>query len=156
MAGAYETFASDAADPSRREETVQIHSADDALTYRPGACNIGPQEIAYRRRSGYVGLAITAVLAVALVLVDAAPWLRLLVFLPLAGALVSLEQARRHFCAGFALAGIRNFGTRDRGRGQAVEDAAARAIDRRAALILFGYCALVAAAITLLFVAIPI
>ena len=41
-------------------------------------------------------------------------------------ALVSLEQARRHFCAGFALAGIRNFGTRDRrarsggrGRGRA-------------------------------------
>ena len=153
MAAAYETFASGAADPIRCEETVQIHVADDPLTYRPGACNIGPQEIAYRRRSGYVGLAITAVLAVALVLLDTPPWLRLLVFLPLAGALVSLEQARRHFCAGFALAGIRNFGTRDRGRGQAIEDAAARAVDRRAALVLFGYCSLIAAAITLLFVA---
>ena len=142
--------------PIPREDTVQIRYADDQLTYRPGACNIGPQEIAYRRRAGYIGLGITAAIALGLVLLDAAPWTRLLVFPTLAGSLVSLEQARRHFCAGFAMAGIRNFGTRDRGRGQAIEDPAARAIDRRAALILFGYCSLIAAVITLLFIAAPV
>ena len=30
--------------------------------YRPGACNIGPAEIARRRRAGIVGLAAAAVL----------------------------------------------------------------------------------------------
>lgn len=135
---------------------MQIRYADDLLTYRPGACNIGPEEISYRRQSGVVALAITAVLAIALVATGVPSWLRLLVFLPLASALVSFEQARRHFCAGFAMAGIRNFGTREHGLGQSVEDAAARAIDRRAALIMFGYCALAAAIVTVLFVLAPI
>ena len=71
----------------------------------------------------------------------------------LAGAVVSLEQARRHFCAGFAMAGIRNFGARD--AMEHVTDSAARAADRRAALILFGYSSLIAAAITAAFVLLP-
>jgi hypothetical protein len=133
---------------------VQLRYADDPLTYRPGACNIGPEEIASRRRSGIIGLVISAALALGLVAVGAAPWLRVLVFLPLAGAFVSFEQARRHFCAGFAMAGIRNFGTRS--EVESVDDAAARATDRRAALVLFAYCALAAAVVTILFVLAPI
>jgi hypothetical protein len=133
---------------------VQILDADDGRTYRPGACNIGQDGIDRRRRFGVIGLAITAALVVALVVVDAAPALRLLIFPILAGSLVSLEEARRHFCAGLGSLGLVNFGSS--GDSQRVEDAAARAIDRRASLILFGYCAFAAAAVTLLFALAPI
>jgi hypothetical protein len=145
--------------PDRRgdafpEVTVQIEYADDASAYRPGACNIGPDEIARRRRIGLAGVATALVVAVGLLLIGAPPWLRLLVFPPLAGGIVSLEQARRHFCASFAMAGIRNFGPL--GGRDAVVDAAALAADRRAALLLFGYSSAIAGVITLAFVAIPV
>jgi hypothetical protein len=134
---------------------VQIEYRDvPGQTYRPGACNIGPEEIALRRRSGLLGIGIAIVLAVILVAVGAPSWLRIVVFPVLAGAIVSLEQARRHFCAGFAMAGIRNFGGRD--EREAVTDPAAHAADRRAALILFGYASAIAAVITLAFVLLPV
>jgi hypothetical protein len=133
---------------------VQILDADDGLTYRPGACNIGPDGIDRRRRFGMFGLAVTVALALVLVLIDAAPVVRLLIFPVLAGALVSLEEARRHFCAGLGSLGLMDFG--GDGDSRRIEDAAARAIDRRASLILFGYCALAAAVVTLLFVVAPI
>lgn len=127
---------------------------EPAGAYRPGACNIGPQEIARRRRSGVIGLGLSAVIAAGLVVAGAPPLLRVAVFPVLAGAIVSFEQARRHFCAGFALAGIRNFGARD--AIEHVTDEAALAADRRAALILFGYSSAIAAAITAVFVVLPI
>ena len=39
--------------------------------YRPGACNIGPREIAKRRAYGVAGIVATVVLGVALVAIDA-------------------------------------------------------------------------------------
>ena len=54
--------------------------------YVAGACNIGPAEIALRRRVGHVGLATTAVLAAALIRSDLPrPW-RLTLALPATGA----------------------------------------------------------------------
>ena len=96
--------------------------------YRPGACNIGPAEIARRRRSGIAGLAIAGVLAAALLVLDAPIVMRWLVALPLAGGAIGLLQVRFRFCAAFGLAGVRNFGTP--GTTQRVEDAAARRADR--------------------------
>jgi hypothetical protein len=134
---------------------VQIEYMDKAGgPYRPGACNIGPYEIARRRRFGLFELGLAAVIAIALVVVGAPPVARLVVFPFLAGAIVSLEQARRHFCAGFGMAGIRNFGARE--ELEHIADPAAKAADRRAALIMFGYSSLIAAAITTLFVVLPV
>jgi hypothetical protein len=134
---------------------VQIEYAEQGGgQYRPGACNIGPAEIARRRRAGLFELGLVAVIAIVLVVVGAPPLARLVVFPVLAGAIVSLEQARRHFCAGFAMAGIRNFGARE--DLEHVVDPAAKAADRRAALVMFGYSSLIAAAITALFVVLPI
>ena len=93
-------------------------------------------------------------IAVVLVVVGAPPVARLVVFPFLAGAIVSLEQGRRHFCAGFGMAGIRNFGARE--DLEHIADPAAKAADRRAALVMFGYSSLIAAAITALFVVLPI
>lgn len=127
---------------------------EPAGAYRPGACNIGPYEIARRRRSGLLGIGSAVVIAVGLIAVGAPPLLRVVVFPVLAGAIVGLEQARRHFCAGFGLAGIRNFGARK--DVEHVTDAAALAADRRAALVLFGYSSLIAATITAALVLLPV
>ena len=54
--------------------------------YVPGACNIGPAEIALRRRAGHVGLAVTAILAAALLRSDLPRAWRLTLALPAAGA----------------------------------------------------------------------
>jgi hypothetical protein len=102
--------------------------------YVPGACNIGPAEIARRRRSGWLGLGAAAVLAVVLVAVTAPPVLRLSLFVPFLVAAIGFVQARARFCVGFAGAGISNFG--ELGATVRVDDAAARATDRQRARIL--------------------
>lgn len=121
--------------------------------YRAGACNIGPAEIARRRRAGLTGIGIALVLGVVLVAIDAPIWIRAIVFLPLAGGLVSLEQARRRFCVGFAMAGLRNFGAL--GGESRVDDATDRAADRRAALVMVAYASAIAAVVTVAFVFLP-
>ncbi len=85
------------------ENHVQLRNLDDATdTYRPGACNIGPDEIARRRRAGMAGVGIGVAIAVGLVVVGAPAWTRIAILPPLAGGIISLEQARRRFCVGFA------------------------------------------------------
>ncbi len=103
--------------------------------YRPGTCNIGPAEIARRRRAGIVGLAAAVVLAAGLILFDAPPVARWLVALPLGVGAVGFLQARLHFCAAYGAAGIRNFGAL--GEAERVEDAAARRADRTKAVLIF-------------------
>ena len=133
---------------------MTIRYASEPTGYQPGVCNIGPEEIARRRRAGLTGIGIAIAIGLGLVALGAPPWARLLVFPFLAGGLVSLEQARRHFCVGFAMGGIRNFGPvgpRDR-----VTDAADRAADRRAALMMTAYMSALAAVMTIGFVLLPI
>jgi hypothetical protein len=96
--------------------------------YQPGTCNIGPAEIARRRRAGHVGLGAAIVLLAGLVAIDAPPPVRLLVALPAAAAASGYLQARFRFCAGFGSRGIYNFG--ELGQTLQVEDAEARRRDR--------------------------
>lgn len=60
------------------------------LTYAPGACNIGADEIARRRKAAVAGLVASIGLAVALIAFGSAPggFERLLVALPLTGAAI--------------------------------------------------------------------
>jgi hypothetical protein len=96
--------------------------------YIPGVCNIGAWEIRRRRAFAVAGFAAAAALFALLVLIGAPAWTRLLVFVPLAGGLISWLQARRRFCAGFAMQGVANFGDGDEGR-RSVQDEAARRAD---------------------------
>jgi hypothetical protein len=96
--------------------------------YVPGVCNIGAWEIRRRRRFAYLGFAAAAILFAILVAVDAPAWTRLFVFLPVASGMVSWLQARRRFCAGFAVARVSNFADGDEGR-RRVEDEAAHSSD---------------------------
>ncbi|MGD8486581.1 MAG: hypothetical protein PVH07_08095 [Chloroflexota bacterium] len=104
--------------------------------YRPGVCNIGPAEIRRRRQIGYLGLAAAVAVAAALLALDAPAWTRLIIALPVAGALSGFIQAQQRFCAGFAMSGLQNMG--ELGEQVRVEDAAARAADRRKAILIHG------------------
>jgi hypothetical protein len=121
--------------------------------YRPGACNIGAWEIRRRRRFAIVAFVIAAVLLAVIVAAGAPPAARLLVLLPLWGAAFSWLQARRRFCAGFAVAGIVNFADDEGGR-SAVTDPAARREDLRAVRRMTRDAFLIAAALTLVALAV--
>jgi hypothetical protein len=96
--------------------------------YRPGVCNIGPEEIARRRRGGHIGLIATVVALVVLGAIDAPPIARLLIAIPAVIAASGYLQARFKFCAGFGSRGILNFGPV--GETESVVDDAARRLDR--------------------------
>ncbi len=98
------------------------------VEYRPGVCNIGPVEIARRRRAGHVGLLVTVAAFAALVAIDAPPLARLILIVPAAAAASGYLQAWLKFCAGFGSRGIFNFGPL--GDTQQVVDEDARARDR--------------------------
>ncbi len=82
----------------------------DSGEYRAGVCNIGPAEIAQRRRFGHVLLLATVVILVALVVVHAPAWTRLVLVLTAAASASGYLQARFHFCANFGSRGVYNFG----------------------------------------------
>ena len=100
--------------------------------YQPGVCNIGPAEIARRRRAGHTGLIAAIGRFVALVAVGAADWTRIVVAIPAIGAASGYLQAHFKFCAGFGAAGVFNFG--ELGPTERVANDADRARDRMRAL----------------------
>ena len=110
-------------------------------SYEPGACNIGPAEVARRRRAGVAGIAAALMLAAGLFIVGAAPVTRIVVALPLSAGAVGLLQARFRFCVGFALAGLRNFGPL--GAAERITDRAAHRADlQRAVLVMLAALAI--------------
>jgi len=125
-----------------------------AATYRPGVCNIGPAEIRRRRRSGWVGLAIAVVfLGLALVLGWPAGW-RFLVAIPVFLGAHGFLQAAMHFCAGFAMRGVFNFG--ELGRQDSVVEAEYRRADQRKALQISGIAFAIAAVVAVAAFLIPL
>jgi hypothetical protein len=123
--------------------------------YVPGVCNIGPWEIRRRRAFGVVGFAVALVLFVALVAAGAPPIARVLVLLPAWGGAFSWLQARRRFCAGFAMAGISNFADGDTGR-RAVDDPAAHRADIATTLRMTRDSFLIALPVTIVAVLLPV
>jgi hypothetical protein len=101
----------------------------DVVFYHPGVCNIGPAEIARRRRSGHIALIISVALFVVLVAVGAPQWTRLALILTAGASASGYLQAWLHFCAGFGSTGVYNFGPL--GTVQQVDDSQARSRDRR-------------------------
>jgi hypothetical protein len=116
---------------ARDDRLSHAGSPADGWDYRPGACNIGPAEIARRRRAGHIGLGATLVLLTGLVVIDAPPAARLLVGLPAVAAASGYLQAHLRFCAGFGSQGVFNFG--EVGPTQQVDDPGARRLDRKRA-----------------------
>jgi hypothetical protein len=122
--------------------------------YQPGVCNIGPDEIAKRRRSGHFGLVATVVTFVVLVALGVPPIARFLVAVPAALAASGYLQAYFKFCVAFGSAGVFNFGAR--GSLQHIADKDARARDRQRVFQLSVAIAAIAASVGLLAVLVPL
>jgi len=106
--------------------------------YIPGECNIGNAEIAQRLRFGWIGVAVTVVLATIFFVTRIPATWRLVLFLPSAGGAVGLLQGYLHFCADFGMRGVFNFGP-DVGKTDSVEQAEFRRKDRRKAISIFAW-----------------
>jgi hypothetical protein len=110
--------------------------------YVPGVCNIGPAEIKRRRQGGWLGLGATILLWAAFWYFRVpAPW-RLLLFFPAAMSATGFLQAALHFCAGFGMRGVFNFGP-SVGKTETVEQAEFRRKDQRKAIQIFLYSVLI-------------
>jgi hypothetical protein len=122
--------------------------------YRPGVCNIGPAEIARRRRVGHIGVIATVALFAVLVALGMPPIMRLVLSLPAAVAASGYIQASLRFCAGFATAGVYDFG--DVGRRERVTDRAALAADRAKGLRIYFASAVIGVVVGIVAVLLPI
>ncbi len=123
--------------------------------YVAGACNIGPWEIRRRRAFAIVAFVAAAALFGVLLAIGAPSWARLLVLFPLWGGFFSWLQARRRFCAGYAISGNSNFGDGHVSM-QTVADTAAHKADLAAAGRLTRDSLLLALPFTVLLVLLPI
>ena len=123
----------------------------ESAGYEAGACNIGPAEIARRRRTGHVGLAITLVLLATFLWFDAPTWMRLIVFLPAAVGAAGYLQAHFRFCADYGWRGVFNVGERaGHDMTTSVADPEARRVDRRRAMLISAGSGVIGLAVTLL------
>ena len=118
----------------------------------PVRCNIGPAEVARRRRSAMGFSILAAVVAAALVAVDVSTPARLAIFPFAAAAAVTWLQVIHRFCVGFAALGLENFGALG---AQVKANEALRAADRRrlGQIVLEG--AAIGAAVTFAFLVLP-
>ncbi len=108
------------------------------IIYTPGVCNIGPAEIAMRKRAGWIGLAVTVLTWFALEHFGANPYWRLLLVLPASMAATGFLQAYLHFCAGFGMKGAFNFGP-EIGKTEMVGQEQFKAKDKKRAQQIFAY-----------------
>jgi hypothetical protein len=120
--------------------------SNDRAEYIPGVCNIGPAEIAKRRRSGWGGALATAAIWAVLAIIDAPPAVRLVTFFPAAMAAAGFLQAWMHFCAYFGFASLLNFGP-EAGKTDTVVEAEFRRKDRIKAWQILGYSVVIGLAV---------
>ena len=121
--------------------------------YIPGTCNIGKGEIRRRQLVAIFGLFLTVSSMIALISTDAARSAKFSIFLPAMVFSIGFVQSRKKFCLAYGLAGTFNFGKL--GQLSRVASAAERKADRTTALKILAQSALLALAITVLFVIAP-
>lgn len=130
------------------------NTATTTSAYVPGVCNINTAEIAYRRKSAYVLLAITIVIAAPLLLLDVPQWARLILFLPVFLTVICALQVRNKFCVGYGAAGKQN-AAEGSDSAQDVVEAAARKLDQQRTRTMKLQALAVATVVTALAVLIP-
>lgn len=118
------------------------------ITYVPGVCNIGPEEIRRRKAIGWTGLVAAIALLAILFAIHANPWWRAFVFLPAVVSAMGFLQARFGFCSAYGQKGVS--GMTGLGAVQPVTDAASLAKDRNTANRIVAYAAIVGIAVTAL------
>ncbi|MFM1789073.1 MAG: hypothetical protein RLZZ12_422 [Actinomycetota bacterium] len=123
-------------------------------SYIPGTCNLGKAEIRRRQVVALIGAGLTLVSFAGLFAADTANSARWSLFAPLMVFSVGFIQSRKKFCLAYGLMGTFNLGKLgDITKVQSAED---RKADRKTALAIFAQSALLALALTALFVLLPI
>jgi len=122
--------------------------------YIAGSCNIGKGEIRRRQTVALIGLFLIFFSASTILGTDQSRSVRLSIFLPAMIFAVGFIQARKKFCLAYGLAGTFNFGKL--GSISKVQSEEDKEADRKTAINIFVQSALLAAAITVLFFALPL
>lgn len=99
--------------------------------YESGVCNIGPAEIAQRRKIALLGFISAVIFGVLFILSGSTSPLRFAIFIPLFIGSIGFVQARKKFCLAYGFMGVYNFDIV--GRHEKVTEGSARALDRKVA-----------------------
>ena len=122
--------------------------------YVAGSCNIGKGEVRRRQTVALIGLFLIFFSASTILGTEQSRSIRLSIFLPAMIFAVGFIQARKKFCLAYGLAGTFNFGKL--GSITKVQSEQDKKADRKNAINIFVQSALLAAAITLVFFALPL
>ena len=122
--------------------------------YIAGGCNIGKGEVRRRQFVALIGIFLIATSATTLLATDQMRSARISIFLPAMIFSVGFIRSRKKFCLAYGLAGTFNFGKLGSiTKVQSLED---RKADRKTAISILAQAALLAAAITAVFFALPL
>ena len=123
-------------------------------SYIPGTCNLGKAEIRRRQIVAVIGLVLTLASFLGLVAADTVNSARWSLFAPLMVFSIGFIQSRKKFCLAYGLMGTFNLGKLgDISRVQSPED---RRADRKTATIILLQGVLLALALTVILVSIPL
>ena len=116
--------------------------------YIPGVCTIGPAEIRMRKRLGWWGFLVTIVLWILLVWFQVPAGWRFILLIPVFFSANGFLQGFMHFCAGFGMRGLFNFGP-EVGKTDTVSQAEFRVKDRAKSQQIFAYAMAIAIIVAL-------
>jgi hypothetical protein len=122
--------------------------------YIAGTCNIGKAEVRQRQVVALIGLFLSVSALVGFITTDAAPSIRLGIFLPLTVFAIGWVQSRKRFCLAYGFMGTFNFGRL--GKISRVADKAALAADRKTAITILVQSLALAAVLTLIIYLLPL
>ena len=122
--------------------------------YVAGSCNIGKAEVRQRQLLAIVGLFFSVSALAGFITTDAAPSIRLGIFLPFAVFSIGFVQSRKRFCLAYGFMGTFNFGRL--GKISRVADKAALAADRKTAITILVQSLALAAVLTLIVYLLPL
>jgi len=122
--------------------------------YIAGTCNIGKAEVRQRQVVALIGLFLSVSALVGFITTDAAPSIRLGIFLPLTVFAIGWVQSSKRFCLAYGFMGTFNFGRL--GKISRVADKAALAADRKTAITILVQSLALAAVLTLIIYLLPL
>ena len=123
-------------------------------SYVPGTCNLGKAEIRRRQLVALIGIVLTIISFAGLVAADSPNSARWSLFAPLIIFSIGFIQSRKKFCLAYGFMGTFNLGKMgELSRVQSPED---RKADRKTAISILLQGALLALALTAIFVVLPI
>lgn len=122
--------------------------------YIAGTCNIGKAEVRQRQVVALIGLFLSVSALVGFITTNAAPSIRLGIFLPLTVFAIGWVQSRKRFCLAYGFMGTFNFGRL--GKISRVADKAALSADRKTAITILVQSLTLAAVLTLIIYLLPL